>query len=703
MVFRSICTTFAGMNRLNMLLVALLTTTFAVAQTDTTTVKGEQLEEIVVNANNAQRRLSTVQIGAEQIQVKELTSKPVLFGEADIMRSVQLLPGVKAESDASSSFQVRGGTSAQNTILYDDAPVYNVGHLAGLFSAFNDDALATATLYKGLIPAQYGGASSAVFDIATRTGNRQQWHGSATVGLLAAKASVEGPIVKNKLGVLFNVRRSYADMFLKLSDDFRGNTLYFYDTNLKLDYQVNDRNQLFFSFFASHDRTAIEDMVDIRWTNIAGSLSWLSYLGQHSTSQTTLLASSYDTDNGIWLLGTNIAYLGHIRHVGLRQNFRILTGRHEINAGLQTMLTDVKSAEWQRVTNHEKEQRKAWDNALWANWQYEVSERLAFSAGLRLTAFSALGGPFYYDINEAGQITWMYRRKENRPVKTHVTLEPRLSMVWKASPILSIKAGYSRTSQNLHALRNQSTSTPFDRYTMSSNIVKPEIADQVSLGFFAMTPSQDYDFSLEGYYRHVDNVLDYRDGISFSSAIEIERLVLAGKGRGYGAELCARKNKGRLTGWLSYTLSWSQTQIEGINQGRWYDANNDRRHDINIVASYQLSPRWLLSAVWVYNSGQAFTAPSAKYEIIDNYIYYYAERNGYRAPDYHHLDVSATWTKKIKGGRMTREWVFGIYNLYNRYNPYLINFEDSKSGHRTKAKQYSLFGIVPSVSFNIKF
>ena len=238
---------------------------------------------------------------------------------------------------------------------------------------------------------------------------------------------------------------------------------------------------------------------------------------------------------------------------------------------------------------------------------------------------------------------------------------------------------------------------------MSSNIVKPEIADQVSLGFFAMTPSQDYDFSIEGYYRHVDNVLDYRDGISFSSAIEIERLVLAGKGRGYGAEFCARKNKGRLTGWLSYTLSWSQTQIEGINQGRWYDANNDRRHDINIVASYQLSPRWLLSAVWVYNSGQAFTAPSAKYEIIDNYIYYYAERNGYRAPDYHHLDISATWTKKIKNGRMTREWVFGIYNLYNRYNPYLINFEDSKSGNRTKAKQYSLFGIVPSVSFNIKF
>lgn len=682
-------------------LLALLALT-AAAQ-DTTKIREQQLQEVIVNANNAQRRLGAVQIGAEQIQVKELTNKPILFGEADIMRSLQLLPGVKAESDASSNFQVRGGTSAQNTILYDDVPVYNVGHLAGLFSAFNDNALATATLYKGLIPAQYGGASSAVFDIIGRTGDRQQWHGGISIGLLAAKASVEGPMVNDKLSVLFNIRRSYADVFLKLSDDFRGNTLYFYDTNLKLDYKMNDRNQLFFSFFASHDRTAITDMVDIRWTNIAGSLSWLHHIGRQSTSQTTLFGSSYDTDNGIGILGMNIAYLGHIRHAGLRQNFRLVTGKHEFNAGLQTMLTDVKSAEWTRVTRHEKEQRHAWDNALWANWQYEFSPQLALSAGLRFTAFSALGGPYYYDIDDDGNITWMYKRKKNRPVKTHLTVEPRVSMVWKASDLLSIKAGYSRTSQNLHALRNQSTSTPFDRYTMSSNLVKPELADQVSLGVFAMTPSQAYDFSLEGYYRHVDNVLDYRDGISFSSAIEIERLVKAGEGRGYGIELAARKNTGRLTGWLSYTLSWSKTRIDGINGGQWYDANNDRRHDINLVASYQLNKNWTLNGVWVYNSGQAFTAPSAKYEVIDNYIYYYAERNGYRAPDYHRLDISATWTKKIHHGRLTREWVFGIYNLYNRYNPFLIRFEDSKSGKRTKAKQYSLFGIVPSVSFNIKF
>ena len=217
-----------------------------------------------------------------------------------------------------------------------------------------------------------------------------------------------------------------------------------------------------------------------------------------------------------------------------------------------------------------------------------------------------------------------------------------------------------------------------------------------------MTPRQDYDFSVEGYFRKIQNVLDYKDGKSFSSEIEIERLVLAGEGKSYGVELCARKNSGRLTGWIGYTLSWSRTRIDGINGGEWYDANNDRRHDINIVGMYKLNDRWTLNAAWVFNSGQAFTAPSGKYQVIDNWIYYYAERNGYRAPDYHRLDVSAVW--KGKGGkRIEKEWVFGIYNLYNRYNPYLINFEDSADGARTKAKQYSLFGIVPSVAFNIKF
>lgn len=693
---------FCSMNRLYFMLTALLPT-YAIAQVDTATVKERELHEVVINANNAQQRIKAVQIGAEQIQVKELTAAPSLFGEVDIMRSLQLLPGVKSESDGSSSFQVRGGTAAQNTILYDKSPVYNIGHLAGLFSSFNDNALASATLFKGLVPAQYGGASSAVLDIIGRTGRTDRWGGNASIGLISAKASVEGPIVKDRLGMLFNIRRSYIDLFMKPIKKYRDNTLYFFDTNLKLDWRINDRNKMYLSFFGSHDKTRLNDMVDIRWSNLAGSLTWGHNFRGLSSSQTTLFASSYQTNNGIHIAGMDIEYLGHIRHVGLRQDFQLLWGNHELNLGAQTMISDVKSAEWKRWKNHEKEQRKGWDNSAWVNWQFSPIRQLTASAGLHLTAFSALGGPYYYDIDEQGNITWIYKRQKNLPVKTHVTLEPRLSLAWKPLEWMSVKAGYSRTSQNIHALRNQNTTTPFDRYAISSNLVKPEVADQVSLGLFMMTPSQAYDFSLEGYYRHINDVLDYRDGISFASAIEIERLVLSGEGRGYGAELCARKNNGRLTGWLSYTLSWSKTRIDGISEGRWYDANNDRRHDVNIVARYKLSPTWTLNATWIFNSGQALTAPSAKYQMIDNYIYYYAERNGYRAPDYHRLDIGATWEKKICKGRLTREWTFGIYNLYNRYNPYLITFEDSSYGRGTKAKQYSLFGIVPSVSFNLKF
>ena len=409
----------------------------------------------------------------------------------------------------------------------------------------------------------------------------------------------------------------------------------------------------------------------------------------------------------------NLWYKGHIRQASLRQDFHLSPSTLHLpltlKAGLQTSLYNVKSAEWQVLTKYDKEERRAWENTGWVNGTFNLRPDLQASLGLRLNAFSPLGGSLYYDIEDNGEIGWYYNYGKNEIVKTHLTLEPRASISWQPTALTSIKLGYARTSQNPHALRNQSTSTPFDRYTISSNIVEPEIADQWSGGFYMMTPEQDYDFSVEGYYRKIRNVLDYRDGKSFSSEIEIERLTLAGDGKSYGVELCARKNSGRLTGWIGYTLSWSKTRIDGINGGQWYDANNDRRHDINIVGMFRLNDRWTFNAAWVFNSGQAFTAPSGKYQIIDNWIYYYAERNGYRAPDYHRLDVSAVYKvggkRKVESGKrnVEKEWVFGIYNIYNRYNPYLINFEDSADGARTKAKQYSLFGIVPSVAFNVIF
>ena len=679
-------------------------------QAEEDSIRTERLEEVVVTSNSARQRIQNVQTGAEVIQLEDLASAPQLFGQTDIMRSIQLLPGVKAESDASSSFQVRGGTSAQNQVLFDLAPVYNSGHLAGLFSAFNEDALASATLYKGLLPAQYGGASSAVLDITGKTGNRSGWHGGVSVGLLAAKGTIEGSIAKDKASLLVTARRTYMDLLLKASKDFRDNTLYFYDFNVKLDWTPDRRNQFFLTFFTSHDRTAVDKMADIRWSNLTADLKWLHHFNGDAYAQTTAFLSNYLTDNGVDFLRMNLWYKGHIRQISLRQDFSFNLSPFNLNlrAGLQTSLYNVKSAEWQVLSKYDKEQRRAWENTGWVNGTFNLRPDLQASVGLRVNAFSPLGGSLYYDIEDNGEIGWYYNYGENEIVKTHLTLEPRASISWQPTSQTSVKIGYARTSQNLHALRNQSTSTPFDRYTMSSNIVKPETADQWSGGLYLMTSQQDYDFSIEGYYRQIRDVLDYKDGKSFSSEIEIERLILAGEGKSYGVELCARKNGGRLTGWIGYTLSWSKTRIDGINGGQWYDANNDRRHDINIVGMYKLNNRWTINAAWVFNSGQAFTAPSGKYQVIDNWIYYYAERNGYRAPDYHRLDVSAVLKcGKRKEGRGKRrvesEWVFGIYNLYNRYNPFLINFEDSDNGARTKAKQYSLFGIVPSVAFNIQF
>lgn len=684
------------------MLSAIISALFFTPAMEEDTIRTQNLDEVVVTSNGANQRVQSVQAGAEQLQLKELTAAPSLFGENDIMRSLQLLPGIKAESDASSSFQVRGGTAAQNLVLYDNAPIYNVGHLAGLFSTFNDDALGSATLYKGLLPAQYGGASSAVLDITGRTGDKQSLQGGASIGLLSAKALLEGPIVKNKASFLITARRSYLDTFMKLVKKYRNNTLFFYDVNAKADWNIGKRDQLFLTFFTGYDRIALEDMIDIRWHNLAASLKWLHHINSAgSYAQTTLLHSDYRTDNGIDMFGSSIWFDAHIRQESLRHDLHLELGRHQIDAGLQSSLMNVKSAEWKIVNNHEKEQRRAWENALWLNGIFSLTKNLTASAGLRLSAFSPLGGSLYYDIEDNGEIGWYYSYGSNQIVKTHINIEPRASLNYKLSDDTSLKLAYARTSQNIHALRNQNTSTPFDRYTISSNIVKPEIADQVSIGVFMMTPSQDYDFSLEAYYRKVDNVLDYRDGKSFSSEIEIERLILPGEGKGYGVEMSARKNTGRLTGWLAYTLSWSKTRIDGVNGGRWYDANNDRRHDISIAAIYRLNKRWTLNAAWLFNTGQAFTAPSGKYQIEDNWVYYYAERNGYRAPDYHRLDISAVWKKRYR--KTTHQWAFSIYNLYNHYNPYLINFEDSENGARTRAKQYSLFGIVPSATFSIDF
>lgn len=690
------------MGRRLLLSLTVVTSLSAQAQRDVIS-RVDTLQEVTVTSRSALKRINEVQIGVEKVEIATLARVPALFGEKDIIKSIQLLPGVKSESDGSGGYQVRGGTSAQNLILLDGATVYNAGHLMGLFSTFNDEALANASLYKGLVPAQLGGGTSSVFDIDTRSGDMQRYHFSGTVGLLSAKVMAEGPIQSDKSSFLFAGRRSYLDIFLKSSKDYKDNTMNFYDANLRLNFRLSPQDMLSLTFFRGRDNMGIDDLMDMSWGNTTAAANWLHTFGDPLYANTQLTYSDFSDDVGIELMNIHYTMAGYIRHLTL--NHRQVwtpTKRHRVNYGLETTYLQLKSAEWDIDFLHQREKRNAWMNSLWVNEEWKLNDHLDLSAGARLHLFTVLGGSPYYQVDAKGNIVETLTPGSGEFVKTYADVEPRVSLKWAISQQHSVKIGYSRTSQDIHAIRGSSASMPFDRYTMTSNIVSPEQADQVAAGWTAITRDGAYDFSLEGYYKDIRNVYDYRDGKSFHSEIEIERLILGGKGRAYGLELAAHKNEGRLTGWLSYTLSWVENKIEGINGGEWYTAPNDRRHDLAVVGMYHLNDRWELSAAWRYNTGQALTAPSAKFEVDGHTYYYYAERNGYRAPAYHRLDLSATYSRTV--GKTTHQWAFGLYNAYNRYNPYVITFEnDDTKPSGTKTVQTSLFGIIPSVSFTIRY
>ena len=673
------------------------------AQEASDIAREKDLQEVTITSRSVQKRMDEVQIGVEKVEIATLAKVPSLFGEKDIIKSLQLLPGVKSESEGSGGYQVRGGTAAQNLILLDGATVYNAGHLMGLFSTFNDDALMSGALYKGMVPAQFGGGSSSVFDISTRSGDMYDYHYGGTIGLLSAKVMAEGPIQEGKSSFLVSGRRSYLDLFLKATDEYKNNTLHFYDANVRLNFHLTQKDVLALSFFHSFDNMGLEDLMFMKWGNTTATANWLHTFSDQYYANTKLIYSDFSSHIGMDVMSMDYTMKGFIRHATLNhQHTWTIDGHHRMNYGLEGSYLQVQSAEWDIIELHEREKRNALTGALWIGDDWTISDALELQAGARLHLFSVLGGAPYYEIDAAGNITNTTNPSSSHIVKTYADIEPRLSAKISLGAQHNLKIGYSRTSQDVHAISNGASGMPFSRYLMSSNIVKPEQANQVSLGWTGITKNGAYDFSAETYYKTIDNVYDFRDGKFFFSEIEVERIILGGKGRAYGLELCAHKNDGPLTGWISYTLAWSENKIEGINGGRWYTASNDRRHDLSIVGMYQLSPCWDVAATWHYNTGQALSAPSAKYDMFGNTFYSYSERNSYRAPDCHRLDLSANYTRKH--GKATHIWSFGVYNAYNRYNPYVIRFSnDDEKASGTKVEQTSLFGIVPSVSFTLKY
>ena len=671
------------------------------------------LDNVTIIGAAKNRSLSSPQMGIERLTAKDIKNIPALLGERDVLKTVQLLPGIKSAGDGNSGFFVRGGAADQNLILLDEATVYNASHLLGFFSTFNSDAIKDVTVYKGGMPAQYGGRLSSVLDVKMNDGNNQDYGVSGGIGLISAKLNVEGPIQKDKSSFLVTARRTYADMFLKLSKDstLNNNKLYFYDLNAKMNYSIGDKDRIFISGYFGKDKLAAGETFGLDWGNATATLRWNHIFSNKLFSNTSAIFSNYDYNISIRSGANDFNIFSQIRDWNLKQEFQwYLNNRNSIKFGFNTIHHTIRPGEVRPASDKSSinesllQRRYSWENGLFATNTWKASDKLNITYGIRLTAFSVLGKGDFYNIDGNGNVTDTLSYTKGQFVKTYINPEPRVAASYQLNTTTSVKASYVRNVQNLHLISNSTTSSPTDKWVASTNIIKPEISDQVSIGYYKNLWDNNYELTIETYYKNMQHQIDYRDGANvYINSDAIETQLLFGKGRAYGIELQFKKKIGKFTGWLSYTLSKTEKKIDGINNNNWYNARQDRTHDIALVASYQLSKKWTVSANWVFYTGNAVTFPAGKYTVDNQVVFYYTERNGYRMPAYHRLDLGATWLLKQKK-KFSSELSFSLYNAYGRENAYTISFRESKDDpDRTEAVQLALFKFIPSVSYNFKF
>jgi hypothetical protein len=667
----------------------------------------KSIDEVVITGIKKDKNLTSAQMGAETLSIKNIEKLPVLFGEKDVMKTIQLLPGIKSNGEGSSGFSVRGGATDQNLILLDEAPVYNASHLLGFFSTFNSDALKDASIIKGNSPAQYGGRLSSVLDVKMKDGNNKDYNINGGIGLISSRLSVEGPIQKEKSSFIVSGRRTYADLFLKTNKDYKDNKLYFYDLNLKANYQINENNRIYLSGYFGRDVLGLGDTFNTDWGNTTATLRWNSIISSKLFSNTSFIYSNYDYKISLKNDDTVFDLNSKIRDWNLKQDFTWFAGnKHSVRFGLQSIYHTLtpSSASGTTVSSFPRNPRYSWENAVYINDDYKATEKLTINYGLRLSMFSVLGGDTF-NTYENGILTDSKFLEKGKFGKTYTNLEPRISANYRINEVSSVKGGYSRNTQNLHLLSNSNSGNPTDQWIGSSYTVKPEIADQISLGYSRNFNNNNYELNAEIYYKDMKNQIDFKNGaqIGFDTGADVESELLFGKGRAYGLELIAKKKSGKLTGWISYTLSKTERKINGINNNEWYNARMDKTHDLSIVATYQLNPKWSFSGLFVYSTGNAVTFPTGKYELNGQTIFQYSNRNADRMPAYHRMDLSATY-EPSSNKRFRGSWTFGIYNLYGRENAYTINFEDNPDRPgTTRAMQTSLFRWVPNITYNFKF
>ncbi|KGE13584.1 TonB-dependent receptor [Sphingobacterium deserti] len=669
------------------------------------------LDEVVISAKRKDGNVRDAQMGAFNMTMEEIKNVPVLFGEKDLLKTIQLLPGVQSGGEGTSNFYVRGGGSDQNLILLDEATVYNASHLLGFFSTFNSDAIKDVQLYKGGIPAQYGGRISSVLDISMMDGNQKRFSTEGGIGLIASRLKVEAPIVKDKSSFMLSGRRTYADMFLKLSndDDVNQSKLYFYDLNAKLNFKLNDRNTLYLSGYFGKDDLGYSDLFSFDWGNATATVRWNHIFNDKLFSNTSLIYSDFTYNVHVSSDDTDFSIASKIRNWDLKQDFSYYaqsnsTVRFGVNILHQSIHpAALNASESSNVNSIAVDTRQGIDLSAYVSHEWKPFDRLSLIYGARLNNFMVMGPGTFYDFDADGESIGN-TEYGNEIVKHYLNIEPRFSASFLLDQRSSIKASYNRIAQNLHQLTNTTSSLPTDQYVVSSLNIKPQIANQAAVGYFRNFLDNGYEFSMEAYYKYMQNQIDFRNGADLQANRFLEGELLFGIGRAYGLEWYFRKNVGKLNGWISYTLSQSERRFDEIDNGNWFSARQDRTHDLSVVGMYELSKSWTLGATFIFNTGNAVTFPSGKYEVDGQSMFYYTERNGYRMPNYHRLDLSATYEPNKANKRFNSSWTFGVYNAYNRRNAYIIDFRDSETTpNATEAYQIALFGIIPSVTWNFKF
>ncbi len=687
-------------------------------------------KEVVITAERKDAQVKSTQMGQIELSTEQLKTLPAIFGEVDVMKSIQLLPGVQSAGEGQTGFYVRGGGPDQNLILLDDAVVYNTGHLFGFFSVFNSDAIKNTTLIKGGMPANYGGRLSSVVDINMKEGNNKTYHATGGIGLIASRLTLEGPIQKGKSSFMVSGRRTYIDVLtrpfvnnMEKLKRFKGSGYYFYDFNLKANYRISDRDRLYLSGYFGRDVFSFKSpsgsfTIKMPWGNQTASLRWNHLFNEKLFVNTSLIYNAYQFDINLAQSQFKLDLLSSIRDYNVKSDFDYFaSNKHKIKFGVNysyhyfnPSAINAKVGDLE-IKPDERFHKFSHEAAVYALDDYSITSKLKVNFGLRYVLYQQTGpyDQINYDANHNPIDTTLYAK--GKPVKFYgglPGLEPRITARYELNATSSIKAAYSHNNQFIHLVSNNGTTLPTDIWVPSTALVKPQISDQYAFGFFKNLKNNTYETSVEVYYKKMRNQIEYREFYVPNQQTDVEKDFVFGTGESYGAEFFVNKQYGKLTGWIGYTLAFTNRIFKDLNNGKQFPAKFDRRHDANFVISYELNEHWKFGGTWTYASGNVVTVPIALYAIDGSLVEGFGPQNGFRLPAYHRADLSATWTPKHKTKkRMEGSWTFSVYNIYSRFNPYIIYLDTGGSvgnNASVSAKQIALFPIpLPSVTWNFKF